>query len=271
LTELDNLDLQGAPQPPEYHEGRGLVLWIAAALLIAGGGAAYWYFFWRQQPAVEPVQAGRRPAAEAPLEPVPAPQIPLPTLEASDALVRELVRQLSSHPALMSWLVSKDLIRTFVVAVELVANGSNPTQQAKFLAPGQKFRTTGGGAVVHIDPRSYQRFDRMAEVVASLDAAGCARVYQTLEPLIEEAYRELDHPEGGFRAALGRAFRQILLTPVIEEPIALVPQVRSYEFAAPELEQLAPVQKQLIGMGPRNLRLVQDKVREIAAALQIIP
>jgi hypothetical protein len=65
----------------------------------------------------------------------------LPTLGASDALVRELVEALSSHPTLASWLVSDDLVRWFVVVD--VARGLSPS----FRVPDGDFASTMALAV----------------------------------------------------------------------------------------------------------------------------
>jgi hypothetical protein len=46
-----------------------------------------------------------------------------------------------------------------------------------------------------------------------------------------------------------------------------VPRVITYEFADPRLAALSPVQKQFLGMGPRNMRTVQGKIRQIAEEL----
>ena len=40
----------------------------------------------------------------------------------------------------------------------------------------------------------------------------------------------------------------------------------TFQFADPELEALSPAQKHLLRMGPRNMRLVQHKMREFARA-----
>ena len=53
---------------------------------------------------------------------------------------------------------------------------------ARFFARGQE---------LHISPRSYERYDYLADAAASIDPAGAARVYSTLKPRIEEAYRDL--------------------------------------------------------------------------------
>jgi hypothetical protein len=42
-----------------------------------------------------------------------------------------------------------------------------------------------------------------------------------------------------------------------------------YRFADAKLEELTPAQKQLVRMGPRNLRIIQDRLRQFALALGI--
>ncbi len=47
----------------------------------------------------------------------------------------------------------------------------------------------------------------------------------------------------------------------------LEPLPATYEFADPDLAELAPAQKQFLRMGPRNMRLVQAKLRAVAPRL----
>ena len=51
------------------------------------------------------------------------PAIDLPPLDETDPLVRRLVRELSSHPRVVAWLATDDLIRSFTIAVQNVADG----------------------------------------------------------------------------------------------------------------------------------------------------
>jgi hypothetical protein len=41
----------------------------------------------------------------------------------------------------------------------------------------------------------------------------------------------------------------------------------SYEFGDARLESLSGAQRQFLRMGPRNVRLIQDKLRELAPLL----
>jgi len=215
-------------------------------------------------PPTEP--APRSPAPTVPVETPPETVQPLPPLGESDPLVRSLAGGLSPHASLAEWLSKEGNIERFVAAVDAVANGETPRPLLLFLAPGGGFKVLERDGHVYVDPKSYQRYDGVAEVVATIDPARAVEVYRTLRPLCEAAYRELGHPDGRFDDALGRALRVLLATPVPEGDVELAPKVVTYAFADPKLEGLSPAQKQLLRMGPRNVRLVQTELRALAAA-----
>ena len=67
--------------------------------------------------------------------------------------------------------------------------------------------------------------------------------------------------------ALQRAISRLLATPDVPAEVRLTSHVRSYHYADPQLEALTAAQKQLLRMGPRNEKLVKDKLRAILNAL----
>jgi hypothetical protein len=70
---------------------------------------------------------------------------------------------------------------------------------------------------------------------------------------------------------LERAIVLLLKTPVREGTLAVEPRGIVYGFADAELEKLTAAQKQLLRMGPGNVRVVQRTLRDIALALGIPP
>ena len=247
---------------------------IVVAIVVAG--ASFLYFRGQETiPEPELVVETTPRAPPAPPPPVvveaPAAAIVLPSLGESDSLVHDLVAALTAHPAFAAWLIPDDVVRTFVLVVENVANGNNPADNLRPLRPTQRFRALGAAPQQSIDPASYARYNTHAEIVASIDPAGAAELYRRLDPLITEAYAELGHPDGGFDDTLLRALRNLLETPVLERDATLVPRAAFFEFAADELENLHPVQKQFLAMGPRNVRAVQASLLDIARELGIDP
>jgi hypothetical protein len=275
MDRLDDFRLGSEPEPPGQEPDRGprAPLWIAAILLAVAAVVAGVVML-RQPgppPAGEPAaQATAAPQTEArePLGPEVEP-VDLPPLVLTDPLVRELLGKLSSSPTLAAWLATDGLIRSFVVSVENVADGTSPVRHVRALAPRAPFRTLAEGGTITVDPRSFSRYDGIASAAASMDPAGLARVYAILKPRLIEAYRELGHPEGDLDVAVERAIVHLLQAPVVEGPIVLRPRVLSFRYERDDLEALSPAQKQLLRMGPRNVRTVQDQLRAVARELGI--
>ena len=242
---------------------RRFALLVLAAVLI--GAAAFLYL--RRQRA----DLTARPATAA-ADSVKVRQdtqaVTLPPLDATDALVRQLVTGLSTHPVVAAWLANERLIVNFVVVTGRIADGESPTTELKSIGPIAPFQAREAQGALTIDPTSYHRYDRYAQAVSAIDAAGAARVYETLEPRINEADRNFGGA-GTFDAVLERAIVELLRVPTVDGDVALAPAGVGYAFADPALEAMSPAQKQLFRMGPDNVRIIQKKLREVASALQI--
>jgi hypothetical protein len=239
------------------------ILAAVAVLVIAVLGVLFLVFRQPKQPAATPV-----PLATAPQAPAPTPAVALPPLDASDAFVREIAKALSSHPELARWLAQASLVRTLTAVVDNVATGESPRPHLAFLAPRQRFKAARRPPRQIVpDAAGFAGYDLFADAVASVDAGAAAAAYRTLAPLFEAAYVELGHPGGGFAGALDRAIAALVAVPVLREDVALVPHAIGFRYADPELEALSAAQKQFLRIGPRNVRIVQAKLRELAAAM----
>jgi hypothetical protein len=248
-------------------------LWLALAVGIAAAAIAAYIIYGRRH-GPESATDTRQPVQvlQQPVKPLggEGDAIALPPLAESDAVVRELVAKLSSHPAVAAWLTTDGLIRNFTVVVANIGEARTPAVHLRALRPSSKFQVIQRGGETYIDPRSYQRYDRVAAAAASIDPAGAARLYATLKPRIEEAYRELGAPEQTFDRALEHAIVVLLKTPVVDSPVRVETQGgMGYAFASPELEGLTAPQKQLLRTGPANVRTIQSALRAIAIALGI--
>lgn len=281
MADLDDLDLEKPAETPVdepglHESGRGRdVLWIAVAagLLIIALLIGY-FGLRRQTPPAPPRQAQQIPAPPsepAPaLRPEPGENIFLPPLDQTDALVRQLVGHLSAHPQVAAWLATDQLILNFTVVALNISSGETPSVHLKGLAPTAPFRVREAPGVLVVDPASYDRYDGFAAAVAALDARGSARLYATLKPRIAEAALELGHA-GDFDPVLEKAIAELLQVPVIEGDIPVTPDTLTYSYADPRLEGLSKAQRQFLRMGPKNIRVVQAKLREIALYRGIPP
>jgi Protein of unknown function (DUF3014) len=281
MAEFDDLRLnepsRSGPlaQPPTPSPSLLVPAVVIAVIAIIGLGA----FFWtrratpvQQAPGVqvlkttEPVTPQRtRPQA------VEGDHIALPPLDETDPLVRQLVSQLSSHPRVAAWLATDGLLRNFALVVVSVSGGATPIKALQSQRPSAPFeaRDTPKGPV--IDQASYHRYDAYADAIASLDARNTAKLYETLKPRIAEAYRDLGYPDADIDGAFTRAMIVLLRAPRLEGDVPVVRVSVNWKYADPEIEALTPAERQLIRMGPRNERIIQDKLREIAPFLGIDP
>ena len=272
MTEIDDLPLthgsDAAPPPPS--QPRWLLITAGVVLLFALL-ALWWYF--RQTAELDGVSGTDQRLAQAdarsPAE--PGADANLPPLDDSDSLVRDLVRALSEHPVVAAWLTTDQLLRNFVVVVNNIAGGDTPSGHLNMVAPQGRFETRQQGANSYVDARSYARFDPHASAVAALDAEGAAQLYAKLKPRIDEAFREVAGKDADFDRALQRAIVELLKTPVVEGDVPVVSAKVGYAYANPRLESLSHAQKQLLRMGPRNVRAVQEKLRAIAGHLGMDP
>ena len=125
---------------------------------------------------------------------------------------------------------------------------------------------TGSGASVQMAQASYDRYNTLASVIDSVNIEGAAKAYARIKPLCEQAYRDLGYADGDFDKKMSLAMARLLDTPVPEGPVELNSTSVSYQFADPDLESLSSPQKQLLRMGPHNMRIVQAKLREFVKA-----
>jgi hypothetical protein len=264
--------LKPADTPPvEPAPDRAAWRWLLAAALLLGVAIAVYFFAGRMRNAAPAAVADRRPAATPATKPLgsEAVAIDVPPLDQSDPVVRELVKQVTAHPQIAAWLATDGLIRTFTVGIENIAGGATPAERFRVLRPPASFETVARDGTVRISPRSFQRYDDLADAMASIDAAGAARLYSTLKPRIEEAYRDLGYPDTPFDRTLERAIVSLLSAPVPTGTARLEPKGIGYAYADPSLEGLTGAQKQLLRTGPRNVPIIQSSLRKIALALGI--
>ncbi len=272
MSILDDLNLDRSGQhglEPPRQRGRSGVIAAIVVVALAAVGAYFWFNRARPQPEAE------RAATAAP-SPAPAAAVDeqtptnLPPLGELDPTVRSLIGELSSHPLVTRWLTGNGLAQQLAAIAHQVGNGRLPTRLLGPFRPSGQFSVVERDGATVIDPRSHERYNPVADAVASLDPAFTARVYNTLEPRLEEAYQELG--EGGsIDAATSRAINQLLSTPDVEGPVRVEERGGIYAYSDPRLEALTPAQKLLIRAGPANAARIKARLRDIAQALNLEP
>jgi|YelNatPaOPRAMG01_1025707.scaffolds.fasta_scaffold00018_70 hypothetical protein len=241
-----------------------VILLVVLVVIVAG-----YFLFTKKKTSVQevPVKSAEEAVLPATEEKEEA-HAPV-SLAESDDYIRTIVREISTHPRLASWLKTKNIIRKFTAAVDNIASGQSPRRQIDFFSPRTPFSVIKRGERLIIDPASYRRYDPVVDVFISLDTKGCVSLFRSLKPLFQEAYRELGYPEADFETTLIRAILELLRTPIVENEIVVEKGVVNYYMVDPVLEELSEAQKHLLRMGPDNVAAIQMKLREIALALDV--
>jgi len=271
MNQLDDLPLDPArdsapvdavaPSHPSRPSWAPLAL-IALAVAVLGGIG--WYAWQRNRPVPQAAATNAAAAADTPA-PAPPPVV-LPPLDQMDPFLRALLSGLSTHPQLLAWLATDDLVGSVATAIDRLAQGQSPARDLAPLRPGEAFAVTTRRGVTTLDPRSYGRYDGLAAAVASVDPAKLAEVFRTIEPRLAEAWSRQGHA-GSVRDAVQRAAAVVAATPDAPDEISLVPRASGYGYADAELETLPPAQKHLLRMGPANVVRVRQAASAFGAAL----
>jgi hypothetical protein len=240
------------------------IIAIAIVVFLAGGA---WWMSRRTAPATNATPVAVN-GTEAPIDkPVPPP-VDLPPLDRMDGFLRPLLSALSARPELVKWLATDDLVGQLAMAIDQAAGGGSPARDFKVIAPSGPFATTRRGTRRTIDPAGYQRYDGLVLTVTSIDASNVARIFKTIQPRLNEAYRGLGHPEANVEPAVRKAIDILLDTPAVKDPIELTGDATGWQYADPDLEALTPSQKQLLRMGPAHVDALKVWLRALQAALQ---
>jgi hypothetical protein len=222
----------------------------------------------RVMPAAAPVAADptpAQPAAElisipvAPaVEPEPEePSEPLPSLNTSDPFVVARLASMEMGASLLRVLAPEDLIRKFVVFVSNVAEGELPLLEYPLRRIDSEFVATEIDTnLFEMSPLTHLRFDSLVDLLVALDSQQAVSVYRALRPLFQEAYAEIGY-QGSFDAALIQAIDQIMNAPTETGPFQLIKPSVMFLYAESRIEDMTPVQKQLLRLGPENTAKLQ--------------
>ncbi|MDT8428349.1 MAG: DUF3014 domain-containing protein [Pseudomonadales bacterium] len=215
---------------------------------------------------VEPVIAEAEIAQQP--DPVPVAE-PLPDLNASDDFAFERLRELEAGPALVPLLTSEQLIRSFVVFADNAAQGNLPQLDFPLRKLNREMEVgTLDDNLFVMEPVSFRRFDLLINTLIAVDVDSAMRLYRMLKPLLQEAYAELGYGDRDFEQTLVQAIDTVLNARTVEGPYQLVKPSVMYLFAEQDIEDMSPVEKQLIRIGPDNAARLKARLAEYKRRLE---
>lgn len=214
------------------------------------------------------------PAAESstevsikPVEDIAVVKQPLPTLDASDAEIKQQIFNLDWQPGLASLIVTEQMVRNFVVQVDNIAHGQLVKGHPVLQPLDQRF-ISSKKPPYQLDSANFARYKPYLDLLESVSAAEMLATLQRFEPLAEEAFAELGYPDASFKQRVISAIDVLLQTPEVDYPIALERPSVMYTFADPRLEALPAPQKMLLRMGPDNQKRLKAILRQYRTEMQ---
>ena len=263
---------------------RAQQLLIVALACIVMAGVVVLTGIWPKEEAViaEPVPVAPAlpapPAEETPpsipsepaipaVIPPPEPAVePLPSLFESDDPVRDALADIPLGTAGQQFLMPNNIIERSASLIYLTAQGDVPYKLVPIARPKAKFPIVDDGTQVVADPDGFARYDPITRWIESLDAAALLDAFANFLPLFREAWGFYGEDPSYFDLAVIETLDTIIATPEIditEERLIRKEAVWIYEN--PAIESLAPVQKQILRMGPRNASAVKQKATQVRA------
>ncbi|MBU2882413.1 DUF3014 domain-containing protein [Psychrosphaera sp. B3R10] len=207
---------------------------------------------------------------EPEVEPEPPKPAHPPLMESDNWFRAELTDLVMGTPAIKK-VVQENIISNFVVFIDNAAKGEIVRKFSPVVEPEGKFKATlleGPELKYVLNEQSYKRYDMYADLITALPIDASDNLYDTLSPLVEEAYFELGYSENDFNDKVLETIDILMETPIVDGDINLVTPSAMFEFADKKLEALLPIQKLFLRMGPDNQRKILPVLEEIKAKLE---
>ena len=213
-----------------------------------------------------PINVSEEPVSPAVILP-PEPTVePLPSLFESDDPVRDALADIPLGTAGQQYLMPNNIIERSASLIYLTAQGDVPYKLVPIARPKAKFPIVDDGTQVVADPDGFTRYDPITGWIESLDAPALVDAFADFLPLFREAWGFYGEDPNYFDLAVIETLDTIIATPEIditEERLIRKEAVWIYEN--PAIEALAPVQKQVLRMGPRNASAVKQQATQVRA------
>ena len=255
---------------------------IVVLLLVVSGGVVLLTGVWppeEAQPkppipvvAPAPVPVAVEPEIEEPTTPEPPPpppvpvEEPLPRLEESDDAVRDALGDIPLGAAGQQYLIPGNIIERSASVVYLMAQGDVPYKLLPVSRPKAAFPISDDGTRVVTDPAGFERYDALTQWLQSLDLASLLSSLEWFIPLFREAWSYYGEDPAAFDMAVVMTLDLIITTPEVDLSEArLIRKEAVWIFEDPAIEALAPIQKQVLRMGPANAEIVKAKAAKARA------
>lgn len=266
---------------PQRGVSRAQKLLMVALVCVVTAGVMVLAGIWPQEDAVivEPVPIAPAPPAppaeETPPISLPEPAIPaviptaepavesLPSLFESDDAVRDALAAIPLGTVGQQYLMPSNIIERSASLIYLTAQGDVPYKLVPISRPKAAFPILDDGTQVVADPEGFARYDPITRWLESLDAVAIIDAFARFLPLFREAWGFYGEDPAYFDLAVIETLDTIIATPEIDiTDERLIRKEAVWIYENPAIESLAPVQKQILRIGPSNASAVKQKAMQ---------
>ena len=211
-------------------------------------------------PVVDEIEEPTPEPPPAPTEPI---EEPLPRLEESDDAVRDALGDIPLGTAGQQFLMPGNIIERSASLIYLMAQGDVPYKLLPVSRPKATFPISDDGTQVITDPAGFERYDALTQWLESLELKPLLSSLEWFIPLFREAWSYYGEDPAAFDMAVVMTLDLVIATPEVDLSEArLIRKEAVWIFEDPAIEGLAPIQKQVLRMGPQNAEVVKAKAAE---------
>ncbi|WP_448547914.1 DUF3014 domain-containing protein [Thalassotalea fusca] len=198
----------------------------------------------------------------------PEPVITLPSLNESDAWLKEKLPSITWRKELLKLLIDEDIIRRFVVFTDNFAQGTIAYEHSPLVKPNIGFtarevKYETGDVELLWDESATRRFSLYVDLLRSIDSDTLVQWYFEMKPLVDEAYRELGYPDEEFTYVLQDAIARVLDMEVPKTELTLERPSVMFKFANQDVEAMDDADKLLLRLGKDNLLVIKSILLEV--------
>ena len=212
-------------------------------------------------PVVDEIEEPTPEPPPAPTEPI---EEPLPRLEESDDAVRDALGDIPLGTAGQQFLMPGNIIERSASLIYLMAQGDVPYKLLPVSRPKATFPISDDGTQVITDPAGFERYDALTQWLESLELKPLLSSLEWFIPLFREAWSYYGEDPAAFDMAVVMTLDLVIATPEVDLSEArLIRKEAVWIFEDPAIEELAPIQKQVLRMGPQNAKILKAKAAEM--------
>ena len=212
-------------------------------------------------PVVDEIEEPTPEPPPAPTEPI---EEPLPRLEESDDAVRDALGDIPLGTAGQQFLMPGNIIERSASLIYLMAQGDVPYKLLPVSRPKATFPISDDGTQVITDPAGFERYDALTQWLESLELKPLLSSLEWFIPLFREAWSYYGEDPAAFDMAVVMTLDLVIATPEVDLSEArLIRKEAVWIFEDPAIEGLAPIQKQVLRMGPENAKILKAKAAEM--------